>query len=160
MIRIKNTSEYILILKKAGVFAATTGQDFLTVPAAGFIKAVVASFGLMGTDGTGAPTQDVQVGIIKNGTSIFGSSATSILWAHAGQLGTANTPSNASSVGAPSVNPTPVAKGDKLRLDGLQILNGTSPTQPSDLCVYLVIARGQGWAPEAMLPGQLCELDV
>ena len=160
MIRMKNTEEYPIVLKKAGTFAATTGQDFYTVPAAGYIKAVVASFGLAGTDGTGSPTQDVQVDIKVNGTSIFGSAATSILWAHAGQAGGANTPSVASSVGVPAVNPTPVAKGDKIRLDGLQILNGTSPTQPSDLCDTLVLTRGMGSAPEGMLLNQFSSMDA
>ena len=160
MIRMKNTEEYPIVLKKAGVFAATTGQDFYTVPAAGYIKAVVASFGLMGTDGTGSPTQDVQVDVKVNGTSIFASAATSILFAHAGQAGTANAPSVATSVGVPSTNPTPVAKGDKIRLDGLQILNGTSPTQPSDLCVTLVLTRGNGSAPEGMLLNQLSSMDA
>ena len=160
MIKIKNVGEYMRNLKSSGVFSAGTGKDYFLVPAAGYIKAVVASFGLMGTDGTGAPTQDVQVDIKVNGTSIFASAATSILFAHAGMAGTANTPINATSVGVPSTNPTPVAKGDKIRLDGLQILNGTSPTQPSDLCVTLVLTRGNGSAPEGMLQNQLSSLDA
>ena len=159
MIKTKNKGEYHIHLKNAGVFSAGTGKDFFLVPAAGYIKAIVASFGLAGTDGTGAPTQDIQVDIMKNGTSIFASAATAITWAHAGQTGGANTPSNATSVGVPVVNPTPVAKGDKIRLDAIQILNGTSPTQPSDLHVLVVLTRGYQSAPEGMLQNQFSELD-
>lgn len=160
MIKIKNVGEYSRNLKKSGAAAAAAGVDFLTVPAAGYIKAIVASFGVMGTDGTGSPTQDVRVDVLKNGTSIFVSAATSILWAHAGQLGTANTPTVASTVSAPSTNPTAVAKGDKIQIDILQILNGTSPVQPTDLDVTLVFTRGNASAPEGTLLGQFSELDA
>lgn len=163
MIKTKNLSEYHVRLSSAGVASAANDKDRFTVPCAGYIKAIVATFGTMGTDGTGAPTQDVQVDIKKIGSgasaSIFASAATAIVWAHAGQLGTANTQSNADTVGAPTTNPMPVAKGDKLRLDILQILNGTSPTQPSDLTVWVVLTRGPQ-IPSSTLGGVFSEADA
>lgn len=159
MIKIKNTSEFLFKLSKAGVFAATTGQDYFIAPFNAKIKAIYAVFGLMGTDGTGSPTQDLQVDIMKNGTTIF-SGATKISWAHAGQLGTANTPSPASAYAALTTNPPSVSKGDKIRLDGIQILNGTSPTQPSDIMVYVTLERTRGQSPtSSTLTGQVDEND-
>lgn len=161
MIRIKNKAEYHIILTKAGSAAVANDIANFCVPAAGYIKAIVATYGLIGTDGTGAPTQDVQLDVKKNGTSIFASAATSILWTHALQVGGANTPKNADSVGVPSVNPTAVAKGDKIRLDVLQILNGTTPTQPLDLSVTIVLTRGAyPSAPQGMLQNVFSELDA
>jgi hypothetical protein len=142
MIGIRNLSEERLEFVKLGAAAVANSIDNVCVPYTGYIKAVYAVFGVMGTDGTGAPTQDVIADIKKNGTSIF-SGATKLNWAHAGQLGTANTPTPASSYGALSTNPTLVNKGDFLRLDITQILNGTSPTQPTDLTVHIVIGRGR-----------------
>lgn len=150
MIQIKNLGEYYVILKKVGATAVANKVDFITVPAPGYIKAITAAYGVMGTDGTGSPTQDIQVDVKKNGTSIFASAATAVVWLHAGQLGTANTPIIPDTVGAPSTNPTAVAKGDLLQIDVLQILNGTSPTQPLDLCVTIVLTRGYA-APSGML---------
>lgn len=142
MIGVRNLSEERIELKKAGSAAVANDVDNICVPYSGYIKAVFAVFGVMGTDGTGAPTQDVIVDIKKNGTSIF-SGVAKINWAHAGQLGTANTPTLASGYGALSVNPTLVNKGDFLRMDITQILNGTAPTQPTDLVVHLVMGRNR-----------------
>lgn len=158
MIKIKNEQELIFELRKAGAAAVANDIDNIVAPANGFIKAVFAAFGVMGTDGSGAPTQDVIADLKKNGTSIF-SGATKINFSHAKQLGTANTPILADNYGALSSNPVPVNKGDFLRLDITQILNGTSPVQPTDLVVYVVFARGYTWAPEATLLGQISEQD-
>lgn len=157
MIKIKGEGEHKIRLSKAGAAAAATSIDYVAAPYNGFIKAVYANFGLIGTDGTGAPTQDVIVDVMKNGTSIF-SGATKINWAHAGQTGGANTPSNASSYGALTANPTSVTKGDKIRIDITQILNGTAPTQPSDLTVFIVFAKQKAQSqPASMLTGQVDE---
>ena len=165
-IRIKNTAEYDEQFFKGGAAAAANDLFGFTAPAAGYIKAIIAAFGIMGTDGTGAPTQDVRVDIKKNGTSIFpNASSPYIAWAHAGQVGTANTPSAPTTyngqVSAPGVGmaPVAVAKNDYIQMDILQILNGTSPTQPKDLSVMLVFSRGQLWAPETTLLGTFSELD-
>jgi hypothetical protein len=155
MIVEKNLGEELFILDKAGVVAATTGQDYFIAPFNGFISGIFASVGLMGTDGTGSPTQDVLVDIMKNGTTIF-SGATKINFTHAGQVGTANTPSLASGYAAMTVDPPAVNKGDKIRLDVTQILNGTSPTQPSDLSVYVVLKKKLGTsAPAVCLKGSI-----
>lgn len=165
MIRIKNLGEYEQQLFKLGSAAVANDVAELTAPASGFIKAIVAAFGTMGTDGTGAPTQDLRVDVKKNGVSIFPSATPYIAWAHAGQLGTANVPSAPTTyngqvpgqtVSMPLIS---VAKNDSIRIDVLQILNGTSPVQPLDLNVWLVLTRGYGWAPEATLLGTLSELD-
>jgi hypothetical protein len=158
MIRMKNMAEYHEPVVRAGLAAVAATFYELGVPANGFIKSIVASFGLIGTDGTGAPTQDVIVDILKNGVSIF-SGAVKINFSHAKQVGGANTPINADNYGALTTNPVPVNKGDRLQFSITQILNGTTPTQPSDLTIWLVFTRGQGWAPEATLEGQFCELD-
>lgn len=150
MIDIKNLGEYYVLVKKLGSASVANKLDFFTVPAAGYIRAISASYGVMGTDGTGSPTQDVQIDVKKNGTSIFVSAATSILFTHANQLGTANTPAVADSVGALATNPTAVAKGDMLQIDCLQILNGTSPVQPTDLSVVIVLTRGYQSAPAGL----------
>jgi hypothetical protein len=155
VIKEKNLADEMFLLKKAGVVAATTGQDYFLAPFNGFITAIVAGFGLMGTDGTGSPTQDLIADIMKNGTTIF-SGAGKISWAHAGQLGTANTPSLATSYAAMTTDPPAVSKGDKIRLDVTQILNGTSPTQPSDIYVYVVLSKKLGEsAPSACLRGSI-----
>lgn len=158
MIKIKNTEEFIIELRKTGAAAVANVIDVAIAPANGFLKGVLAGFGLMGTDGTGAPTQDVIADIKKNGTSIF-SGATKINFTHAKEVGTANTPILADNYGALSASPVPVSKGDRLELDITQILNGTAPTQPQDLVVYLVFTRGRGWAPESTLLGQISEQD-
>lgn len=159
MIKIKNTSEFLLLLDKSGVAGLGTSQDYFIAPFAGKIKAIYAVFGLMGTDGTGSPTQDVIVDIMKNGTTIF-SGAGKLSWAHAGQLGTANTPTPATSYAALTTNPPSVAKGDKIRVDTTQLLNGTGPTQPSDLMVYITLERSRGQSPtSATLTGQIDEND-
>lgn len=158
MIKVRNLGEERIELQKAGAAAVANDIDNFIVPYAGVIKAVYAVFGVMGTDGTGAPTQDVIADIKKNGTSIF-SGATKINWSHAKMLGTANTSIGADNYGALSTNPTPVKKGDFLRLDITQILNGTSPTQPTDLIVHVVISRGPSSAAAGMLTGQVDEND-
>lgn len=161
MIRIRNTSEYIakqLTISTGSALTVSALSDIFLTPAAGFLKSIVASLGKMGTDGTGSPTQDFVVDVFKNGTSIF-SGATKLNFSHALQLGTANTPINADNYGALSSTPVAVKKGDKIQVQVTQILNGTSPVQPQDLGVTIVLVRGNGWAPETTLLGQLSELD-
>jgi hypothetical protein len=158
MIRLKGTGEVVFTLKKSGSAASANNIDNLVAPFAGHIAAVYASFGVMGTDGTGAPTQDVIADIKKNGTSIF-SGATKLNWTHASQAGTANTSIAADNIGALTNNPTAVKKGDFLRLDITQILNGTSPTQPTDLTVVIVLTRGFRSQPSKMLAGQVTDQD-
>lgn len=149
MIRNKNMGEFVI---QMGPSIATQGTripfvatgdgtiETITAPFAGTISSFTAAFSVMGTDGTGSPTQDLQVDIQINGTSIFTSAANSIVWAHAGQLGTAHTPSLPTSYGVLTTNPPTFNQGDEISINGLQILNGTSPTQPKDLCVWLSLA--------------------
>lgn len=143
------------MLRKAGSAAVAADIDNFNAPFNGFISSVFCSFGRMGTDGTGAPTQDVLVDILKNGTTIF-SGATKINFTHAGQLGTANTPTLASAYAALTANPTAVTKGDKISISITQILNGTAPVQPLDLTVHIVLAKKLGQSqPAAMLGGSV-----
>lgn len=161
MIKIKNQGEYIakqLTISTGSALTLNALSDIFLAPAAGFLKAIVASLGQMGTDGTGSPTQDFVVDVLKNGTSIF-SGATKLNFSHALQVGTANTPINADNIGALSSTPVAVKKGDKIQVKVTQILNGTSPVQPQDVGATIVLARGQSWAPEATLLGFLSELD-
>lgn len=157
MIKTKNKADLEFLLKKAGSASATNDVDNFVVPCDGVISAVYAAYGVMGTDGTGG-SQDVRVDIKKNGTSIFTGATTVIAFAHAAQVGTANTGIAASSYGTLTTNPTKVTKGDKLQLDVTQILNGAGPTQPTDLSVVIVIRRKyQSSSP--MLGGQIDSLD-
>lgn len=159
MIKIKGLAEERFSFQKSGSAAVANNIANFTAPYASRIKAIYATFGVMGTDGTGAPTQDVIVDVKKNGTSIF-SGAGKVNWTHAGQLGTANTPSNASAYGALSTNPTLLAKGDFVRIDITQILNGTAPVQPTDLTIHVVLERTRGTSPvSSMLTGQVDEND-
>lgn len=157
MIKVRNLGEERIELQKSGAAAVANNIDNFIVPYSGFIKAIYATFGVMGTDGTGAPTQDVIADIKKNGTSIF-SGATKINFSHALQVGTANTSVTADSYGAFTANPTLVTKGDFLRLDITQILNGTTPTQPTDFIVHVVLARGPQ-SKTATLTGKVDEND-
>jgi hypothetical protein len=162
MIKAKNLGEFIVNVGPAITTigtpkAAAVGvTDSFTAPFAGNISAIQAAFGQMGTDGTGSPTQDLQVDIKINGTSIFASAATSIVWAHAGQVGTTHTPSLPTSYGTPSTNPPTFNKGDLIEVDILQILNGTSAAQPTDLSVWLSLAPGLESSRPTFL-GSLCE---
>lgn len=146
MIKTGNIGEFLINLGPAITAigtpkAAAVGvTDTFTAPFAGTLSAYQASFGVMGTDGTGSPTQDLQCDIKINGTSIFASAATAIVWAHAGQVGTANTPTLPTTNGTPVTNPPTFNLGDKIELDILQILNGTSPVQPTDLSVWIALA--------------------
>lgn len=146
MIKNRNKGDFVLQLGPSittigtKVSLAVGVVESITAPFAGTISGYTASLGVMGTDGTGAPTQDVRVDIKINGTSIFASAANSIVWAHAGQVGTANTPSLPSSNGTLTTNPPSFNKGDDITLEILQILNGTSPTQPKDLCAWLSLS--------------------
>lgn len=162
MIRIKNTAEYDEQFFKGGLAAVANDVFGITAPTAGFIKAIVAAFGVMGTD-SGAT--DVRVDIKKNGVSIFTSATPYIAWAHAGQVGTANTPTAPTTYdgivptqGASLASAIPVKKNDYVQMDILQILS--AGTQPKDLSIMIVFTRGQGWAPEATLVGQFSELDL
>jgi hypothetical protein len=163
MIRTKNTGEFLVNVGPAitsigtHVQPAATGvTDSFTAPFSGTISSIQAAFGQMGTDGTGSPTQDLQVDIKINGTSIFASAATSIVWAHAGQVGTANTPSLPTSYGTPTTNPPTFNKGDMIEVDILQLLNGTSPANPKDLSVWIGLAP-QVQSPRPTFLGSLCE---
>ena len=136
MIRQKNTGEVVFSLSKQGSAAASTNQANFVAPFAGYIAGIYAAFGQAGVDASSGGT-DIQVDIKKNGTSIFNSAATAIVFPHAGIATNYNSPTYF----APSVNPPTVAKGDNIRLDVLQIIGGTGPTQPLDLVVYVVLAR-------------------
>jgi hypothetical protein len=158
MIQVRNLAEERIELQKAGAAAVANDIDNFIVPYNGYIKAIYAVFGVMGTDGTGSPTQDVIVDLKKNGTSIF-SGATKLNFSHALQVGTANTSIAADNYGAMTANPTKVSKGDFIRMDITQILNGTSPTQPTDLICHVVFTRGYASAPPAMLVGKVSIYD-
>ncbi|HEY6766640.1 MAG TPA: hypothetical protein VI386_17915 [Candidatus Sulfotelmatobacter sp.] len=146
MIRNGNMGEFVACLRPATTVGthktvgATGIVDQISAPFAGTLSRFAACLGAMGTDGTGSPTQDIQVDIKINGTSIFTSAATSILWAHAGQVGTANTPSLPTTNGTLTTNPPTFNAGDLISLEVLQILNGTSPVPPTDLSCWLALS--------------------
>lgn len=163
MIRNRNMGEFVLQMGPSIVTIGTKPTltagvvESVCAPFAGTLSAFTASFGLIGTDGTGAPTQDIQVDIKINGTSIFTSAANSIVWAHAGQVGGANTPSLPTTNGVLTTNPPTFAKGDDITLEITQLLNGTSPTQPKDLCAWVSLAPQVEQSPKPTLQGSLAD---
>jgi hypothetical protein len=171
MIRIKNTAEYDELLESVNGTALTAATvAFMTIPAAGYIKSIVAELAIPGS-ATGANDfwVDLKKIPIATGTaaSIFPNGATApIVWSHTGGVEAGGTiPVLATSYNGQitgegvSMPAVAVAKGDVLIAVVTQILNGTVTSQPADLGIYVVLTRGQGWAPEATLLGQFSELD-
>jgi len=152
VITIKETKSSLITLSQKGSSSAVDNIDCEIIPFDGFIDAIIAQFGVAGTDGTGAPTQDVLYDIKKNGTSIVG--ATKITWAHA-----ANAAAPSSYGTLVGVAPIAVLKGDVLSLQCTQILNGTSPTQPLNACFRLRVSRARGGAvPAQIITGSVSEI--
>ena len=141
MIRAKNHGEseafYVSIPGSAAVAtAAGAGRDSFLVPFSGFLVAYWAKFAVNGVDGTGAPTQNVVVDILQNGTSIFtATNANKINWLHTALA------RDASSYGVLVNDPVAVTAGDQFEAQILQILNGTTPTQPISLNVGFLFSR-------------------
>ena len=140
MIRLKNRADWDTQMTIPGsaavVTAAGAGRDVLFAPFNGWIAAIWATFAINGVDGTGAPTQNVVVDILQNGTSIFASgNANKINWLH---TALAKTPT---SYGVLSADPVSVSAGDTFEAQILQILNGTTPTQPISLVVGMLFSR-------------------
>lgn len=104
------------------------------------------AFGVVGVDGTGSPTTNVIVDILKNGTSIF--TTTKINFAHATP---AVTPSSYGDL--VTLAPVTFAAGDVLSIDITTIYNGTSPTQPINLTVGLLLARANAPLPALTVTG-------
>ena len=147
MIHLKNEAEVLLVLSDLGAAAAAIDQSADIVPFDGVITAVLAQEGVVGVDGTGAPTQDVLYDVNKNNTTLI---ATKLTWTHTA-LGVAPS-SYGSFVG---VAPIAVSKGDVISLDCDQILNGTTPTQPKNLVVTLKITRSRAPRPANIITGSL-----
>lgn len=133
-IKVKNQQDFIVWLAKPGSLAAANDVDAAVVPFASSLVAVLARNGTTGTDGTGAPTQDILIDVNKNGTTILAS--TKLTWTH---TALARAPSSYGSfVG---LAPVAFAKGDTLSFDVDQILNGTTPVQPLNFSIGLVFRR-------------------
>lgn len=148
MITLSRMKDYVLQLAAKGALTAADNLDAKQIPINGFIVAVNVQCGVIGVDGTGSPTQDITVDIKKNGTSIVG--ATKITFTHA-TLGV-----KPSSYGTlVGLAPVAVAVGDVITLQGVQILNGTTPTQPLNLTATLRISRAINGLPGAILTGVL-----
>jgi hypothetical protein len=149
MISLKELKDDILTLSAKGALTAADNLDAQPITLDGFITAVLVQCGVVGVDGTGSPTQDVRIDIKQNGTSIVG--ATKITFTHTALAVTPN--SYGTLVG---LAPIAVSKGDVLSLQCTQILNGTSPTQPLNLCASLRIQRARGGGiPSAIITGAL-----
>lgn len=151
MIRLKNRADWDYTLSipgAAAVAAAAAGRDSLIVPFSGFLVGYMASFAINGVDGTGSPTQNVVVDILQNGTTIFTSTnANKINWAH-GTI--ARTPTT---YGILVADPVAVTAGDQFEAQILQILNGTTPTQPIDLNVFMLFSRKEASPVAATITG-------
>ena len=149
MIKMKNVAYELVSLSAKGAASAADNLDAQQVPITGFVTAVLCQCGVVGTDGTGSPTQDLLVDIKKNGTSIVGT--TKITFTHTALA--VNPNSYGSLVGAA---PIAVSVGDVLSLQITQILNGTSPTQPLNVTVFLRIERARGGGnPAQVITGAL-----
>lgn len=142
MIKNSDKADFIIPLKKAGSLAAAADVDAAVVPFASHLVAVLARNGTAGVDGTGTPTQDVLIDVNKNGTTLI---STKLTWTHTA-LGRA--PSSYGSFA--SLLPPAFAKGDTVSFDVDQVLNGDTPTQPTNFGVDLVFRR-RGSLPAAVL---------
>lgn len=157
MIRLKNQSEMLFRLRLTGAAATTSWTDTLRVPFNGFIKAIYARFNAAGVSGSpNGGAANVQIDIQKNGTTIFADAAHTLTIADPGTLAT--TLPTEVTYNAPVVDPTAVAKGDLLAVKALQILAGSSPTQPVGLDVYIVLSRGMQ-SPAGTLLGKVASND-
>lgn len=139
MIRNKSIGEMTFELKAAGSAATSNYSDYCIAPFDGYITAIYATFGRAGAPYANT-TADVRVDIQKQGTSIFAGATTSIIFAQATIATLYRTPT----YNAPLVDPTPVNKGDKIGTLVTQILDGTAPTQPLDLSVFIVFSKSLG----------------
>lgn len=152
MIRAKNHGEseafYVSIPGNAAVStAAGAGRDSFLVPFSGFLVGYWAEFIVNGTDGTGAPTQNVVVDILQNNVSLFtATNANKINWLHT--LLTRQPSTYGVLVG----DPVAVTAGDQFEAQILQILNGTAPVQPISLNVSFLFSRRLS-PPAATLTG-------
>ena len=141
MIQAKNHGEYESFYcsvpgSAAVVTAAGVGRDSFLLPFSGYLRAYWAEFVVNGVDGTGAPTQNVVVDILQNNVSIFTSGvANKIQWTHTSIARQADTD------GVMVTDPLPVTAGDQFEIQILQILNGTTPTQPISLNVGFLFRR-------------------
>lgn len=140
MIRVKNLADYNELLSIPGLAAVATtagaGRASLVLPFSGWFVGYFVSWTILGVDGTGSPTQNVVVDILQNNTTIFTSTnANKINWAHAALT------LQPSAYGVMAVDPLAVTVGDTFEAQILQILNGTSPTQPIGLNIILLFSR-------------------
>jgi len=142
MIRLKNLGEpdlFMLSIPGSAQVAndgTSIGSDNVIVPFSGYLKEYWASFTVNGVDGTGAPTQNVVVDILQNNVSIFtATNANKINWLH---TALARTPTT---YGVLTTDPVPIVAGDQISVRILQILNGTTPTQPVGLNVAMNFTR-------------------
>lgn len=138
-IRFKNLadwSETINIPFAAAVASTTAGRAGFLAPFTGYLVGYFATWNTLGVDGTGSPTQNVVVDILQNGSSIFTSgNANKINWLH-----TALT-LQPSSYGVLTADPLAITVGDAFEAQILQVLNGTSPTQPIGLSIMMLFSR-------------------
>lgn len=152
MITMKETKCALLTLSAKGSATAADNLDAEIVPFDGFIDALLVQCGVIGVDGTGAPTQDMTVDIKKNGTSVV--DATKITFTHTALL--IGPSSYGSIVG---LAPIAVLKGDVISLQIVQILNGTSPTQAVNLSAAVRVSRARGGGvPAQVITGSVSEI--
>jgi hypothetical protein len=129
MIRLKNSSEFLVDLSVPGGQVATNGKRTFLIPFACTLKALYAKLGTAGT--TGTQVNDIH----KNGTSIF-SGAVKVDFA---------TTVTAATYGALTTDPTTFAKGDVITVD----VDSVHSTPGENLNLLLVFSRKQS-PPAAM----------
>lgn len=122
MIRVRNVADFVDKITVAGTQSAADNLGLSMAPFNGVIDAIYAKLGTAGV--TGTQITDLK----KNGTSIF-SGSTKL------NFGDGTT---ACTYGALSTNPTPVAKGDIIRVQTTQVNSGTPA---KDLIIYIVYTR-------------------
>ena len=148
MIALKNLKDDILTLTAKGALSVADNLDAQPVTLTGYLTAIQVQCGVVGVDGTGSPTQDVIVDIKKNGTTIMATNK--IKFTHTSLAVTPNTYGDLAGAA-----PIAVSRGDVFTLQCTQILNGTSPTQPLNLCVALRISRNANGNPAQIITGKL-----
>lgn len=129
-IYLEDLADEVLQFASLGSLAAGVNKALATVPFTGYLSHVKAKVETAGTK-PGDATTNVVLDLNKNGTSLFGGTFCSF-------NGSSTSPS---SYDAAVTGEIAVAAGDQLRLDIDTIFNGTSPVQPTNLTVAVVVKR-------------------
>ncbi len=143
MLKLKNIEDYVVVLKKPGALAVATDVDCCVIPFNSTLRAIYSRTGTAGVNGAGG-SADVLIDLKKNGTSLMSTKVT---------FGFSSPSRDPSNNGVFSTDPPTFVKGDVISMDINQVFGGTSPTQPTNLAITLVLQRGRGSKVGSVIKG-------